>query len=207
MLCLSGEEIQSVGQEGKHGAQGAFGAAGAAGEIENQGVAEGGADATTQGGEGGMARAILADQLSESGYEAGGDGQRGLGGDVAGGEAGAAGGEDQGGAGGGCAQGGRKLIDFVGEGEGLDDLGASVEQDTDDGRAGEIRLGASRAAITDGDDDGSAASERGGGRHISRIDADARNRAEDEKIDGPASFWSGDLSRRRNLRRGTSVTD
>ena len=57
------------------------------------------------------------------------------------------------------------------------------------GRSGEVRLRTGKAAVADGQDDSGAAGESSGGRHISRIDADARNRAEDEKIERPASFW------------------
>ena len=195
MLGIAGEEIQGVGQEGKDGAEGAFGSAGAAGEVENEGVAGDAADAAAEGGVGGVVHAILTDKLGEAGDEAVADGEGGLGGYVARGEAGATRGEDQGGAAGCCAQGGGEEFDLIGDQEGVQHLGAGLGEQMGDGWAGEIDLRAGDAAVADGDDDGSAASERCGSLHVSRIDAGARNMAEDEKIEGPASSWSGDLLR------------
>jgi hypothetical protein len=196
MLGAASKEIEGVGKQRKHGEQGAFGAAGIAGEVENKGVSVGDADAAAEGGKGGLARAVLANKLGEAGNKSGGDGEGGFGRDVAGGEAGAAGSDHEAGMFGGLAEGRGKALELVGEGDGFDNLGASGGQDADDGRAGEVRLGAREAAVADGHDDGGAASKGCRVRHLSRIDADARNRAEDEKIEGPASFWSGDLSRR-----------
>jgi hypothetical protein len=47
MLRIAGEEIQGVRKEGKDGTEGAFGSAGAAGKVENEGVSDDSADATT----------------------------------------------------------------------------------------------------------------------------------------------------------------
>jgi hypothetical protein len=199
MLGVAGEEIQGVGEEREDGAERAFGSARAAGEVEEEGVAGGmgddAAEASAECGVGGVVGAGLADEFGEAGDEAVADGERGFGGDVAGGEAGAAGGEDEVGAGGGFAQGGGEVVELVGEGEGFEEMRAGGGEEVGEGGAGEVGLRAGETAVADGDDDGGAAGERSGGWHVSRIDGSTRNGAGDEKMVGPASFWSGDLQR------------
>ncbi len=195
MCCVACEEIEGVGQERKDGSQGTFSSFRAAGEIDNKAVRGDTGYAAAEGGEGSAGGAVLADEFGEAGDEAGADGECGFGGDVAGGEAGAASGEDQRSAGGCGVQRGDELRGLVGEGERVDDLGASLGEEMGEGGAGEVGLCAGEAAVADGEDDGGAAGERLGGRHRSRITAGGRNRSKDEKIDRPASFWSGDWSR------------
>ena len=206
MLGFTGKQIKGVGEERKHGAEGAFGAAWATGQIEDQGASYDATYATAEGGVGGVVGAVLADEFSEAGDEALANGEGSLGRDIAGGETRAPGGDDQGGVAGCGAQGGGKDGQFVREDERLEDARARGGEDLGDGRAGEIGLGPGGAAVTDSDDDGGAAGEGGEGWHVSRIDAAARNVAEDEKMKGQR-LLSGDSPRRRNSGRGQSVTD
>jgi hypothetical protein len=196
MLGLSAQQIEGVGKQGKHGAQGAFGAAGIAGQVENKGVSVGDADAPAEGGKRCLAGAVLANKFGEARNKPRRDGERRLGRDVAGSEAGTAGSDHEARMLGGFTECRGEALELVGEGDGFDDLYAGGGQDADDGWPGEVCLGSGEAAVADGQDNGGAAGERCRVRHISRIDAGARNRAEDEKIGRPASFWSGDLSLR-----------
>ena len=196
VLGLSVQQVEGMGKQRKHGVQGAFGTTGIAGQVENKGVSVGDADATAEGRKGCLAGAVLANKFGEARNKSRGDRERRLGRNVAGSEARAAGGNHEAGVVGGFTECRGEALELVGEGDGFDDLGAGGGQDADDGRAGEVCLGSGEAAVADGQDNGGAAGERCRVRHISRIDAGARNRAEDEKIGRPASFWSGDLSLR-----------
>ena len=84
------------------------------------------------------------------------------GGDIAGGEAGAAGGDDKIGCCGEGSERGRDLGLLVGDYVELDARDVCLQQQLDDGWAGEIDLLAGRAAVADGEDSGASSGERGG---------------------------------------------
>ena len=166
------------------------------------GTAGNAADTATEGRVGGVVGAILPNEFGEAGDEAAADGQGRLGRDVAWREPGAAGSEHDGSAGGCGAKGGDEDVELVGENEGIEDDGASGGEDLGERGAGEIGLGACRTTVADCNDDDGSAGEGGMRGHVSRIDADERNGAEDEKMERPASFGLVICCSRRNLRRG-----
>ena len=197
VLGVAGEKVEGVGKQRQDGAQRALRhRSGLPGRLRIRELPEATQTPRPSAAKGVWRAPSWRISSARPGTSRRGDGQRGFGRNVARSQAGAAGGDNEAGARSSGAQRGDKLIELVGKGDGFDDFGARGGQDADQGRAGEVRLGAGEAAVADGQDDGGAASKGCSGRHISRIDADARNRAEDEKIEGPASFWSGDLSRR-----------
>jgi creatinine amidohydrolase/Fe(II)-dependent formamide hydrolase-like protein len=63
MLGLSGEEIQSMGKQVKHGAKGALGTFRVSGKIQDKAVVGDHADATAEGGERRVTRAVLANEF------------------------------------------------------------------------------------------------------------------------------------------------
>jgi hypothetical protein len=202
VVGIASEQVEGVGEEGKDCAEGAFGTARVAGKIDEQSLTGDAADASAEGGEGCVECAVLADELGEAGDEAIADGEGGFGCDVAGGKAGAAGGENESGSGGCGAEGGNEGFELVGKDLGIEQLDASRGEDIRECWTGEVGLGACRAAIADGDDDGGSAGEGGLVGHVSRIDADARNRAEDEKMERPACFGLVICCGWRNLHPG-----
>ncbi len=175
MRGLAGEQVERVGQQVEHGAEGAGCAGGASGKVEQQRAAGGvdvdAAETAAEGCEGGLAQAVLADELGDAGDEAVAEGECGLGGDVAGAEAGAAGGDEQGDGGRGGAEGCGEVGEVVGPDEGVEHVRAGLGEDGCDGGAGEIDLIAGEAAVAGGEDDRGAAGEGVGG-HSERIDAD-----------------------------------
>jgi hypothetical protein len=154
VVGAAGEQIEGVRQDGENRGEGGDGTGGAAGEVDDQGRAEGDADAAAERGERGLGQAGGAHALGEALDDAVGDEAGGLGSDVAGGEAGTAGGEDEIGALGVAAQGCGDLGEFVGQD--LCDRGGKTGllEQTDDGGAGAIGHLAARAAVADGEDDG-----------------------------------------------------
>ena len=161
MLGLSGEEIKGVGKEGKDGAQGAFGAAGAAGEVENQGVAEAAQTPRPRAAKGvwrapswRMSSARPGTRRVETASVASGVMSRGArpvppvvrtrAARLAA-----------------ARRAGVSRSSSSGSVRVLDDLGAGVGEEAGDGGAGEVGLGAGKAAVADGDDDGGAASKDG----------------------------------------------
>jgi hypothetical protein len=150
----SGEEVEGVGEQGEDSVERGTGSGGAAGEVEDEGAAEGAADGSAERGEGGVEEAVASHAFGKAVDEAVADQAGGFGGDVAGGEAGAAGGDKQVMVDGVGAEGGGDLVEFVGEGEGVDGEDACFRKEADDGGAGEVGLLAVEAAVADGEDDG-----------------------------------------------------
>jgi len=110
-----------------------------------------------------VAEAFGAHALGEAFDEALADLAGGLGGDVAGSEAGAASCEDEGCGLGVSAKGGRDEGLLVGEGFGCGRLKAGLEEEFDDGGTGAVDLAALKTAVADGEDDGAGVGREGGG--------------------------------------------
>jgi TonB family protein len=181
-------------QQRKDGAERAFGSARAAGKVQDQrsagarDVPSNPANAAAKGSIRSVPSAVLPQQLGNARNEPRADSERGLRRNVARGKSCASGGKHQGGSAGGFAQGSGKAVELIGQHQRIEQLCAGLGEKTRHGRPGEVSLRTGKAAVADGQDDGGAAGESSGWRHISRIDADARNRAGDEKIERPASF-------------------
>ena len=178
MFGLSGDEIQSMGQERKDGAQGVLGSSGTAGKVEHQSARrlicrsriDDAADAAAEGGVGRAERSVPADEFGQARDQPSADGERSLRGDVARAQPGAAGGEHQSGAGDGLAQGGDELRKLIGEGESVHQPGPGCGEDLGDGRTGEVCPRAGEATVADRENDGGAAGKRGGEGHRERIE-------------------------------------
>lgn len=138
-----------------------YGACGVSGEVEDQSVSDGAADPPAKRGEGGLPEAGEAHAFREAVDEALADDARGLGGDIAGGEAGAAGGNDQGCGGGMATKRVDNPIQFIGNRfhcRGYDPGGFET---CADGGSREVLLTAVEAAITDGEDGGASTGGEG----------------------------------------------
>jgi len=154
VVGAAGEQVEGVGQDGQDRRQGGYGARGTAGEIDDQGGTEGDADSAAERGQRSLAQAGCAHALGEALDDAVGDEAGGLGRDIAGGQAGAAGGEDQVGGLGVTAQGRGDVVELVGEDFGDRGCQTGLLEQTNDGRAGEVRHLAAGAAVADGEHDG-----------------------------------------------------
>ncbi len=119
MVRSTGEEIESVGEDGEDRGEGAPGTCGIAGEIDDQGGSDGATDGAAEGGEESFQQAGGAHAFGESVDEAFADEPGGLGGYVAGGEAGASGGDDEVYRGSVVMEGGDDLVELVGNDLGL----------------------------------------------------------------------------------------
>jgi hypothetical protein len=166
VLGLSGEQVESVGQQMQHGAEGGGSAGRAAWKVEDECVVavvrENAADAAAKGGEGSVAQAVLPDDFGNAGDEAVADGEGGLGSDVAGAKAGAASGDEQAGARCSGAERRDEAVEIVGDDAEIEDAHPGLGEDGRDGWAGEIDLVAGGAAVAGRDYDGSAAGKRAG---------------------------------------------
>jgi TonB family protein len=181
-------------QQRKYGAERAFGSARAARKVQDQRSAGAGdvpsnpANAAAKGSIWSVPSALLPQQLGNARNEPRADSKRGLRRNVARGKPGASSGKHQGRSAGGFTQGSGKPVKLIGQHQRIEQLRAGFGEEPRHGRPGEVSLRTGKAAVADGHDDSGTPGESSGWRHISRIAADARNRAEDEKIERPASF-------------------